>query len=216
MADLTRALAAHDIAATRAALSSLLAVLPELNASDRAQLGPAVHQLIAEAEIFLAGEPAQSSKDERAAPNSHRSSHGGGVEDSGQPTGASRDEANEHESTDGQGSGQSNTASTGSPATGGEGVSEGSEATSGSATSGGSDGDGVDGGGAVTPVPSGSPTTVGTTGSDGGSGGQTDGSDGSGATTTPTSNETSGSDGSGSSDGSTSGSDGDVVGETPR
>jgi hypothetical protein len=208
--DLSRALAAREVAATRDALTSLLAALPALSASDRAQLGPDVAELIAEAEIFLAAQPANSSS---ASPDPEAGARRGtgGTDDAGTSGRGSGDDSSGTDERGSTGSQASGAGATGaSAATGGETQSGGDGATSGPATTGGgTDGGGLDGGGSAPTASGGTPTTVGTTNTDGG-----DGSSGTDGGTTNSLNTT-GTDGSGS-DGGTSGSDGGTSGGTPH
>jgi hypothetical protein len=220
VADLSRALAARDPAATRAALTSLLSALPELSASDRAQLGPMVAELIAEAEIFLAGDSTKSSSNRRSAssgrdPNTLRDSASvGDADDVARSTAASTDELDTGGPT-GEAPGTPESGMPSAPATtDGDGQPDG--ATSGSTGTTGSNDGGGSGGNSTTPVSSGPTTTDGGGGSDGGSGSsmsQPTGSDGPDIFNT---NTTTGSDGSGGSDGGTSGSDGGSSGAMPH
>jgi hypothetical protein len=197
LSDLTHALAVRDPAAVRADLATLRAALNVLDANDRAALGPATTGLIAEAEIFLAGE-APSPSD----PGAGGSTSGGPNATSGA---AGDSSAGEGHSGQGQTSGGSGSANTGGSDGGNVATSDdatGSLTQPSSASTEPADGD--DGGSASTSTTGSSSTSV--TSSDGGSS--------SGGTSTSggsTSMSISGSDGSGGStgtDGGSSGTDG--------
>jgi len=201
VSDLTRALAARDPVLVRADLASLEAALAQLSPSARAELGPGVVGLIAQAEIFLASQP-----DDRASAGA-RGGDGSGNRES--PTddatgahpssgGAEGGEPSETNDADGSGSGSPAPTGTGGPATVSSGQGDGDDVSGGVVATGTSPtGTAVDGGGSTGTSDGGSTTTATT--------GTSDGSDGSG-----TSGGSDGSDGSGtsSSDGGSGGSDG--------
>lgn len=193
LSDLARALAARDPVAVHADLSSLQAALPQLSPSDRAQLGPGVEDLIAQAEIFLAAQSDDGTS--RASRDRDGADRTSGADDATQPSGrsgggdaAGRDDSGDHDS------GSPTLASPGTTATpGSTGTPDGDDPSGGSTGGGTSSGSTVDGGTSSGGSDGGTTTTAPTSG-DGGSGG----SDGSGGST--------------SSDGGSDGSDGGTSG----
>ena len=185
LSDLARALTARDPVAVRTDLASLEAALPQLSPSDRADLGPGLADVIAQAQIFLAAQSDQEAS---------RASRNGDGLDRTHATGDATAPAGRSGGDDPEGANDSGGQDSGSPPISGPGTPTAPGPT------GTSDGDDVRGGS----VSGG--TSPGTT-TDGGT--SSGGSDGGTTTTAPTSPDGSG--GSGSPDGSTSsdgGSDG--------
>jgi hypothetical protein len=205
LSDLTRALAARDPLLVRADLANLEAALSQLSPSARAELGPDVAGLVAQAEIFLAAQPG-AAWGTRAAAGSRG---GAGDRDSATDdatgvhasSGRAAGVSAETNDSDGLGSGSTTQAGAGTP--------------SATTSSGPSDGDDVSGGAVATSSPT--PTGAGGTSSGDSSGGSTStsttspGGTSSGSGTSDGSGTSGGSDGSGGSvslDGSDGGSGG--------
>jgi hypothetical protein len=200
LSDLTNALAAQDSVAVRADLVRLQAALAQLSPSDRAELGPGVAGLIAQADIFLVAQPSATS-DEKSS-GASRGGDRNGRENSTDDADGSSDRAgggDQGESNDSDGSGSPTQAGpSAATATAPSGQSDGDDTSGGTVASGTPSPTGVDGDGSSGSSDGGS-TTVGST--------SPSGSDGSGPS--------GGSDGSGTSGGSDGGSGGTDGGGSP-